>query len=60
MLTFKSTVKGIYDSVLKYVNYIDKQAKLVSQKNKTQESLESKIEDFTRIKNPFHLFEDSN
>ena len=49
----------IYDSVLKYVNYLDKQAKLVSQNNKTQEFPESKIEDFTVIEIPFHLFEES-
>ena len=47
-------------SVLKYLNYPDKQAKLVLQNNKTQEFPESKFEDFTVIKIPFHLFEDSN
>ena len=60
MLTFKNIVKGVYDSVLKYVNYLDKKAKLVSQNNKTQEFPESKIEEFTIIKIPFHLLEDSN
>ena len=60
ILTFKNSVKGIYDSVLKFVNYLDKQAKLVWQNNKTQEFTESKIEDFTVIKIPFHLFEDTN
>ena len=43
-----------------YVNYLDKQAKLASKNNKTQEFPESKIEDFTAIKIPFYFFEDSN
>ena len=33
---------------------------MVSQNKKTKEFPESKIEDFTLIKTPFHLFEDSN
>ena len=61
MLTLKNIVKDIYDPVLKYaLNYLDKQAKFILQNNETQEFPEPKIEEFTLIKIPFHLFEGSN
>lgn len=61
MLNLKNIVKDIYDPVLKYaLNYLDKQAKFILQNNKTQKFPESKIEEFSLIKIPFHLFEGSN
>ena len=59
MTLLRNMVKGICDSLNKYVDYLKKQAIEVSKNHKTAVLPESKIEDFTIIKLKYHLYDDS-
>ena len=59
MMLLGNIVKGICDSLNKYVYYLKKQAVEVSKNHKTAVLPESKIEDFTIIKLKYHLYDDS-
>ena len=55
----RNIVKGICDSLDKYLDYLKKQAVEVSKNHKSSVLLESKIEDFTIIKVKYHPHDDS-
>ena len=59
MTLLRNIVKGICDSLDKYVDYLKKQAVEVSKNHKTAVLPESKIEDFTIIKLKYHSDDDS-
>ena len=59
MTLLRNMVKGICDSLNKYVDYLKKEAIEVSKNHKTAVLSESKIEDFTIIKLKYHLYDDS-
>ena len=59
MTLLRNIVKGICDSLDKYVDYLKKQAVEVSKNHKTAVLPESKIEDFMIIKLKYHSYDDS-
>ena len=59
MALLRNIVKGICDSLYKYVDYLKKQAVEVSKNHKTAVLPESKIEEFTIIKLKYHSYGDS-
>ena len=59
MTLLRNIVKGICDSLNKYVDYLKKQAIEVSKNHKTAVLPESKTEDFTIIKPKYHSYDDS-
>ena len=59
MTLLRNIVKGIYNSLDKYVDYLKKQAVEVSKNHKTAVLPESKIEDFMIIKLKYHSYDDS-
>ena len=59
MTLLRNIVKGICDSLDKYVDYLKKQAVEVSKNHKTAVLPESKIEDFTIIKLKYHSYDNS-
>ena len=59
MTLLRNIVKGICDSLNKYVDYLKKQATEVSKNHKTAVPPESNIEDFTIIKLKYHSYDNS-
>ena len=59
MMLLRNIVKGIWNSLDKYIDYLKKQAVNVSKNHKTAVLPESKIEDFTIIKLKYHSYDDS-
>ena len=59
MTPLRNIVKGICDSLNKYVDYLKKQAIEVSKNHKTAVLPESNIEDFTIIKLKYHSYDNS-
>ena len=57
MTLLRNIVKGICDSLNKYINYLKRQAAEVSKNHKTAVLPESKIEDFTIIKLKYHSYD---
>ena len=59
MTLLRNTVKGVCDSLNKYVDYLKKQAIEVSKNHETAVLPESKIEDFTIIQLKYYSYDDS-
>ena len=59
MMLLRNIVKGICDSLDKYIDYLKKQAVEASKNHNTAVLSESKIEDFTIIKLKYHWYHDS-